>query len=107
MNRSFTPAWLAGDETASRFLPRAYASREGRVAAVRAAQERPVSAALLAAMAAQEARRPWSPSRARNLELLARGAAVVVTGQQVGLFLGPLYTLHKAASAVVTARVLS
>ena len=43
---------------------------------------------------------PPSPARERSLESLARqGATVVVTGQQVGLFLGPLYTLHKAATA--------
>ena len=36
----------------------------------------------------------------RNIERLRAGAAAVVTGQQVGLFGGPLLTLLKAATAV-------
>jgi bacillithiol biosynthesis cysteine-adding enzyme BshC len=49
------------------------------------------------------------PSEGREA-LLARlrtpGALAVTTGQQPGLFTGPLYTVHKALSAVALARLL-
>ena len=55
---------------------------------------------LLELLAAQNS----SSNAAPALASLRRGAGVVVTGQQVGLFGGPLFTPHKAATAIARAR---
>jgi bacillithiol biosynthesis cysteine-adding enzyme BshC len=68
---------------------------------------RPLAARVVTALEAQNARFGASAARAEQLAALARGAAAVVTGQQVGLFLGPLYTVYKAASAIRVARALA
>lgn len=41
-----------------------------------------------------------SPQTLANIERLRKGAAVVVTGQQVGLFGGPMFAFYKALTAV-------
>jgi bacillithiol biosynthesis cysteine-adding enzyme BshC len=57
-------------------------------------------AALSDALAAQAALFGAGPETLSNLALLRNGAAAIVTGQQVGLFGGPLLTLLKAATAI-------
>ncbi|MBI4409706.1 MAG: bacillithiol biosynthesis cysteine-adding enzyme BshC [Gemmatimonadetes bacterium] len=51
--------------------------------------------------------RPTTPAAARRLERLRSGDGVfVTTGQQAGLFTGPLYTIYKIMSAIRLAGVL-
>jgi bacillithiol biosynthesis cysteine-adding enzyme BshC len=61
-------------------------------------------ACLAELLAAQNTCFGGGEATARNIDRLRNGASAVVTGQQVALFGGPLYTLLKAATAIARAR---
>lgn len=109
MQASFSSAFLRGDPAAARFLPDDFRDPAARSRVVQraAGRPRPVSADLLDELRAQDRELPPSSARAGNLDALGRaGTVAVITGQQVGLFLGPLYTFYKAASAIALARTI-
>ncbi len=108
MGRPFSNSYLSGESAARAFVPLDIRLRAVRAERTRAAAARRLAPALLDELRAQQARLPSSPARDAHLAALAGGGtAVVATGQQVGLFLGPLYSFYKAASAVAVARALA
>ena len=75
------PEWLKEEASALRYD----STRRNRVSAILERQNRSWDA---------------SPQTLANLDRLRRGAAAVVTGQQVGLFGGPMFGIYKALTAV-------
>ncbi len=107
VGRAFSDSYLAGEPAAHAFFAPGFRDPEKRQRAARLAAGRKVPAALVDVLREQQAALPASAARQANLDALAEGGVgVVATGQQVGLFLGPLYTFYKAASAVAVARAI-
>jgi len=107
LGRAFSSSYFAGEATARPFLPFDFRDAADRQRRTRAAADRRVSDVVIDVLRAQQAALAPSAARAAALAALAGGAtAVVATGQQVGVFLGPLYGFYKAASAVAVARAL-
>ncbi len=83
-------------------------SREGVLEAARRADISPQMREPVAqVLREQNERYGADPSVEKNLERFRRGAVAVVTGQQVGLFGGPAYTVYKALGAVRLAQELT
>src|SRR4051812_11107711 len=110
MLATFSSAFLHGDPRTVGFLAADFRDPTARCRITRAAGQRVVGPELLAALEEQNQALAKSPARSQHLAALAApgksGTAVVVTGQQVGLFLGPLYTFYKAATVIAAARAL-
>lgn len=95
--------YVEGREPLAPFFPVAPFSGAQKFPASRLSLEgRAASAKLLASQTKSE-----NPETAANIERLRQGASAIVTGQQVGLFGGPLLTLLKAATAIRMAKDLS
>ena len=99
--------YVEGDEAALRFFAHDFRDAAAQAEAVRAAAALDRDRATLADVLAEQ-NEAWG-----NLDAVVRAnidglrnpeSAVVVTGQQLGLFGGPLYTVYKAVTAVQLAR---
>lgn len=107
MAESVFAALLASRPGTKGLLPWTFEDAGTWLVAAERARGRHLTPPLFDEIARQSRLLPRSDARERHIERLARpGTAVVITGQQVGLFGGPLYTLYKAATAIARARFL-
>lgn len=102
--KSFGAAYRSGAPDVDAFLPRAFSRVDAR-RQLCARRRQAISPSLIEALKAQNS---GAGLRQQSLAALSNpDVLVVVTGQQVGPLLGPLYTVHKAVTAVAVAQRLS
>ena len=100
--------YLYNFQQVQRFYETDPRDRQGILANARAVDQEPGLRAEVAAVLERQNRSfGASASVLQNIDRLRQGAVAAVTGQQVGLFGGPLYSILKAASAIRLARDLS
>lgn len=110
MRPSVFSALLSESPEALRLLPSRFREESAWDAASKRASgaergESGVASDVLEEIRRQSRALPFPDAREDELERLSQPrASVVVTGQQVGLFGGPLYTIYKAATAIERAR---
>ena len=108
MGSDFFAQFIAGEDDAASLLPARPLDPAAWDEAVERAARRRTMQGVVAELQRQAASLPVSSARDEAIAALeGPGSSCVVTGQQVGVFLGPLYTLNKAASAVARARWLA
>ena len=97
-------AYARGDEAALRWFPADWRDPEAWRERARIVRERFDRDALERAVSALHA--PTEEVRRSLTRVVEEGGFLITTGQQPGLFTGPLYAIHKALSAVALARWL-
>jgi len=84
-----------------------YRDPEERLALAQQLSSRLVDPQLIEILKQQSSELAPSRAREKQIERLQKpGTLAVVTGQQTGLYLGPLFTLYKACSAIALAKQL-
>jgi bacillithiol biosynthesis cysteine-adding enzyme BshC len=101
MRAPFAPSFLAGEPNAVALLDDGFRRPSAWRAEAEARKDFCTAPEVLKTL------RAFGPAGERNLSALSeRGTLCVVTGQQAGLFLGPLYTFYKALTAIAWARAV-
>lgn len=83
-----------------------YLKESDRKSAVLNACERGITPTVLSVLQEQNSRFGLHVSQQESLKKLESGGCVVVTGQQMGLFSGPAFTMYKLATTIALARSL-